>query len=115
MAASTRPQESADESWMTSGAGHPRRWAVLAWLVVSLLIVVLDNTVLNIALPNEGYTPEKIKSLYGRSELNINFPTPIPVNITYQTAFVDDAGKLEFPAFVTSSHAARHHRRPWRA
>lgn len=51
---------------------------------------------LNIALPNEGYTPEKIKSLYGRSELNINFPTPIPVNITYQTAFVDDAGKLEF-------------------
>ncbi|MCF2522080.1 L,D-transpeptidase family protein [Bradyrhizobium sp. G127] len=51
---------------------------------------------LSIALPKEGYTPEKIKSLYGRSELNINFPTPIPVNITYQTAFVDDAGKLEF-------------------
>lgn len=31
--------------------GHPRRWAVLGVLVVSLLIVVLDNTVLNIALP----------------------------------------------------------------
>ncbi|MGZ4613613.1 MAG: DHA2 family efflux MFS transporter permease subunit [Kineosporiaceae bacterium] len=31
--------------------GHPRRWAILAILVVSLLIVVLDNTVLNIALP----------------------------------------------------------------
>lgn len=40
-----------DKSWMTSGAGHPRRWAVLAVLVVSLLVVVLDNTVLNIALP----------------------------------------------------------------
>jgi murein L,D-transpeptidase YcbB/YkuD len=51
---------------------------------------------LSIALPKEGYTPEKIKGLYGRGELNINFPTPIPVNITYQTAFVDDAGKLEF-------------------
>lgn len=38
-------------SWMTSGAGHPRRWAILAVLVVSLLVVVLDNTVLNIALP----------------------------------------------------------------
>lgn len=37
--------------WMTSGEGHPRRWAILAVLVVSLLIVVLDNTVLNIALP----------------------------------------------------------------
>ncbi|MFM7145591.1 MAG: MFS transporter, partial [Actinomycetales bacterium] len=37
--------------WMTSGSGHPRRWAILGVLVVSLLIVVLDNTVLNIALP----------------------------------------------------------------
>lgn len=39
------------DTWMTSGAGHPRRWAVLGVLVVSLLVVVLDNTVLNIALP----------------------------------------------------------------
>ncbi len=31
--------------------GHPQRWAILGVLVVSLLIVVLDNTVLNIALP----------------------------------------------------------------
>ena len=38
-------------TWMTSGEGHPRRWAILAVLVVSLLVVVLDNTVLNIALP----------------------------------------------------------------
>ena len=36
---------------MTSGSGHPRRWAILGVLVISLLIVVLDNTVLNIALP----------------------------------------------------------------
>lgn len=41
----------AHESWMTSGEGHPRRWAILAVLVVSLLVVVLDNTILNIALP----------------------------------------------------------------
>jgi len=39
------------DSWMTNGEGHPRRWAILGVLVVSLLIVVLDNTVLNIALP----------------------------------------------------------------
>lgn len=39
------------ETWMTSGEGHPRRWAILGVLVVSLLVVVLDNTVLNIALP----------------------------------------------------------------
>jgi hypothetical protein len=46
-------------------------------------------------MPNEHYTPEKIRSMYGHSEIDIKFPTPIPVNITYQTAFVDDAGKLQ--------------------
>jgi EmrB/QacA subfamily drug resistance transporter len=30
--------------------GHPRRWTILGVLVVSLLVVVLDNTVLNVAL-----------------------------------------------------------------
>ncbi|TWG20834.1 MFS transporter [Actinoplanes teichomyceticus] len=34
----------------TPQAGHPRRWAILAVLVISLLVVVLDNTVLNVAL-----------------------------------------------------------------
>jgi murein L,D-transpeptidase YcbB/YkuD len=53
------------------------------------------STLLNIVLPNEKYTPEKIRSMYGRSEIDIKFPTPVPVNITYQTAFVDDAGKLQ--------------------
>jgi L,D-transpeptidase YcbB len=50
---------------------------------------------LNIALPNDRYSPEKVRSMYGSSEIDIKFPTPIPVNITYQTAFVDDAGKLQ--------------------
>ncbi len=53
-------------------------------------------TLLNITMPNEHYTPERVRSMYGSSEIDLKFPTPIPVNITYQTAFVDDAGKLEF-------------------
>jgi murein L,D-transpeptidase YcbB/YkuD len=52
-------------------------------------------TLLNITMPGERYTPEKIRSMYGKSEIDLKFPTPIPVNITYQTAFVDDAGKLQ--------------------
>jgi murein L,D-transpeptidase YcbB/YkuD len=52
-------------------------------------------TLLNITMPHERYTPEKIRGMYGHSEIDIKFPTPIPVNITYQTAFVDDAGKLQ--------------------
>lgn len=38
-------------AWTTSGEGHPRRWAILGVLVTSLLVVVLDNTILNVALP----------------------------------------------------------------
>jgi murein L,D-transpeptidase YcbB/YkuD len=54
------------------------------------------SILLNITEPNQHYTPEKIRSMYGQSEIDLKFPTPIPVNITYQTAFVDDAGKLQF-------------------
>ncbi|MHC2625276.1 murein L,D-transpeptidase YcbB/YkuD [Bradyrhizobium huanghuaihaiense] len=53
------------------------------------------SVLLNIAMPNEKYTPERVRSMYGKSEIDLKFPTPIPVNITYQTAFVDDAGKLQ--------------------
>ncbi|MGY4367796.1 murein L,D-transpeptidase YcbB/YkuD [Bradyrhizobium sp. LB1.3] len=54
------------------------------------------SILLNIALPNEKYTPERVRSMYGKGEVDLKFPTPIPVNITYQTAFVDDGGKLQF-------------------
>jgi L,D-transpeptidase YcbB len=50
---------------------------------------------LGITEPNEHYTADKIRGMYGHSEIDLKFPTPIPVNITYQTAFVDDAGKLQ--------------------
>jgi murein L,D-transpeptidase YcbB/YkuD len=53
------------------------------------------SVLLNIELPNEHWTAEKIRGMYGHSEIDLKFPNPIPVNITYQTAFVDDAGKLE--------------------
>jgi murein L,D-transpeptidase YcbB/YkuD len=54
------------------------------------------SILLNITEPNGHYTPDKIRSMYGQSEIDLKFPTPIPVNITYQTAFVDDAGTLQF-------------------
>ena len=53
------------------------------------------EVLLNIVRPNEGWTAERIKKMYGNNEQDISFPTPIPVNLTYQTAFVDDAGKLQ--------------------
>ncbi len=50
---SERPADSAarDIHGAFGPEGHPKRWAILAVLVVSLLVVVLDNTILNIALP----------------------------------------------------------------
>ncbi len=53
------------------------------------------SVLLGIALPDQKWTPERVRSMYGSSEIDLKFPTPIPVNITYQTAFVDDAGKLQ--------------------
>jgi hypothetical protein len=53
------------------------------------------SVLLNITMPNEHYTPERVRSMYGTGEVDLKFPTPIPVNITYQTAFVDDGGKLQ--------------------
>ncbi|GKQ53715.1 murein L,D-transpeptidase [Bradyrhizobium sp. Ce-3] len=64
------------------------------------------SVLLNIAEPNQHYTPERIRSMYGSSEVDLKFPTPIPVNITYQTAFVDDAGKLQIRRDVYGRDAA---------
>jgi murein L,D-transpeptidase YcbB/YkuD len=50
---------------------------------------------LSIELPNEHYTEARLEKMFGGSEININFPKPIPVHLTYQTAFVDQDGKLQ--------------------
>jgi hypothetical protein len=58
------------------------------------------EVLLSISQPEEHYTASRIRSLYGRGERTINFKTPIPVYITYQTAFVDDAGHLQTRADI---------------
>jgi murein L,D-transpeptidase YcbB/YkuD len=51
---------------------------------------------LSLVLPNEHYTEAKLEKMFGGSEININFPKNIWVHLTYQTAFVDEDGKLQF-------------------
>ncbi|MGN6749674.1 MAG: L,D-transpeptidase family protein [Xanthobacteraceae bacterium] len=53
------------------------------------------EVLLSLVRPSDGYTEDRIRRMFGPSEVDIQFPTFIPVNLTYQTAFVDDAGKLE--------------------
>jgi L,D-transpeptidase YcbB len=52
------------------------------------------EVLLGLVLPKEGYTQDRIRKMYGSAEIDIKFPTFIPVHLTYQTAYVDDAGKL---------------------
>ena len=49
---------------------------------------------LGISNPKDGYTVDRIHRMYGTGERDIHLDTPIPVHLTYQTAFVDDAGHL---------------------
>jgi murein L,D-transpeptidase YcbB/YkuD len=53
------------------------------------------EVLLAIARPREGYTESRIRGMFGNSEVEVRLPTFIPVHVTYQTAFVDNGGKLQ--------------------
>jgi L,D-transpeptidase YcbB len=55
------------------------------------------EVLLGIVLPKENYTQERIKRMFGTAEQDIQFPEVARpwVHLTYQTAFVDEAGKLQ--------------------
>jgi L,D-transpeptidase YcbB len=53
------------------------------------------EVLLSLVRPGDGYTEDRIRKMFGSAEVDIQFPNFIPVNLTYQTAFVDDAGKLQ--------------------
>ena len=57
--------------------------------------LLYGEKLLSVMMPNERYTADKLRSMYGPAEININFPTTLPVHLTYQTAYVDDAGTLQ--------------------
>ncbi len=52
------------------------------------------EVVLSLGVPGENYTADRIRGMFGPSEQNINFTRPLPVHITYQTAYVDASGAL---------------------
>jgi L,D-transpeptidase YcbB len=54
------------------------------------------EVLLSIVRPGEGYTEDRILKMFGQGEVDIQFPKSLPVHLTYQTAFVDQDGKLEF-------------------
>jgi murein L,D-transpeptidase YcbB/YkuD len=53
------------------------------------------EVITSLAMPATPYSQDKIKSMFGHSEIDLRFTNPIWVHMTYQTAFVDDNGKLQ--------------------
>ena len=54
------------------------------------------EVLLNIVHPDQRWTAERITRMFGSAEQNLQLqPTPVWVHLTYQTAFVDSAGKLQ--------------------
>jgi hypothetical protein len=54
------------------------------------------EVLLSLSQPEDNFTIARIRSLYGDQERTINLKQPIPVHVTYQTAFVDELEHLNF-------------------
>ena len=57
--------------------------------------LIYGEKLLSLVDPHGHYTAAKLESMFGGNEININFPKNIWVHLTYQTAFVDEDGKLQ--------------------
>ncbi len=54
------------------------------------------EVLLSLVRPGDGYTQDRIRKMFGNNEQDIQFPHFLPVHLTYQTAFVDERGDLQF-------------------
>jgi MFS transporter, DHA2 family, multidrug resistance protein len=70
--------------------GHPRRWLILGVLVVSLLVVVLDNTVLNVALRVIADPQRGLGATQSQLEWSINSYTLVFAGLLFTAGVVGD-------------------------
>jgi EmrB/QacA subfamily drug resistance transporter len=71
-------------------AGHPRRWAILGVLVISLLVVVLDNTVLNVALRTIADPRHGLGATQSQLEWAINSYTLVFAGLLFTAGILAD-------------------------
>jgi EmrB/QacA subfamily drug resistance transporter len=88
-ATSTTPASTTPAS-TTAGGGHPRRWYVLAVLIVSLLVIVLDNTVLNIALKTIADPRVGLGATQSELEWSINSYTLVFAGLLFTFGIIGD-------------------------
>src|SRR6478752_378228 len=82
--------EAPTAGWQTSGAGHPRRWAILGVLVVSLLVVVLDNTILNVALRTIADPVHGLGATQSQLEWSVNSYTLVFAGLLFTAGVLGD-------------------------
>lgn len=70
--------------------GHPRRWAILGVLVISLLVVVLDNTVLNVAMRTIADPQHGLGADQGQLEWAINSYTLVFAGLLFTAGILAD-------------------------
>ncbi|WP_250009695.1 MFS transporter [Actinoplanes sp. M2I2] len=71
-------------------AGHPRRWAILSVLVISLLVVVLDNTILNVALRTIADPVHGLGATQSELEWSINSYTLVFAGLLFTAGILAD-------------------------
>lgn len=80
--------------------GHPKRWAILGVLVVSLLVVVLDNTILNVALRTLADPAHGLGASQGELEWAINSYTLVFAGLLFTFGVLGDRlGRKRFLLF----------------
>ncbi|GAA1613883.1 MFS transporter [Actinoplanes couchii] len=70
--------------------GHPRRWAILGVLVISLLVVVLDNTVLNVAMRTIADPDRGLGATQSELEWSINSYTLVFAGLLFTAGILAD-------------------------
>ncbi|MFF5204850.1 MFS transporter [Streptosporangium sp. NPDC000396] len=70
--------------------GHPRRWKILGVLVFSLLVVVLDNTILNVALKTIADPVEGLGASQSEMEWAINSYTLVFAGLLFTFGVIGD-------------------------
>jgi MFS transporter, DHA2 family, multidrug resistance protein len=71
--------------------GHPRRWAILGVLVISLIVVVLDNTVLNVAMKTlAAPAPEGVGASQSDLAWMINSYTLVFAGLLFASGIIGD-------------------------
>ncbi|MFI6530950.1 MFS transporter [Nonomuraea sp. NPDC050547] len=75
---------------METTNGHPRRWAILGVLVFSLLAVVLDNTILNVAMKTIADPVQGLGATQSELEWAINSYTLVFAGLLFTFGVIGD-------------------------